>query len=119
MSTTYWIIVSFALFFIGLYLGIYIGRSSEEHEGDESCPLLVDPLKDYVKCMKCKCLLKQQDASKVFYSGYGFYEYFCQADAPAYSRVEAKGYGMRNESAFFGEVEVDALGVPVGYTKKK
>jgi len=70
-----------------------------------------------VKCEECKHLIERSDAQeiKVAYSwsrDKGVY-YYCPMHKKSYDRVLEGFWGI----LYFGEVEMDKNGTPIGYTK--
>jgi len=72
---------------------------------------------EVVKCDKCSSLVSLDDAQKV--SGvHGTQEYYCDEHKVPYNKKRYFYDGTTGERiAFYGEVEMDEKGTPIGYTK--
>lgn len=69
---------------------------------------------EVVSCKTCKCLLMKSNAPKVDILGrFHSIEYFCEVHKPAYQ----ERFLFINCGTFFGRVQMDEDGTPVGYKK--
>jgi len=79
----------------------------------------LDPFADKVKCYECRHWIDKSDAQKVEASG--FYDgdrWYCQLHKKPYSRVRTYAFADL-ATRFFGEVEMNKDGTPIGYKKIK
>ena len=67
-----------------------------------------------VKCEECKCLLEKRDAQEVDFRAFmvDSQNYYCEVHRKPYSSV-TDFVGKK----YFGEVEMDKDGTPIGYVK--
>lgn len=76
-----------------------------------------DPFKDRVKCQECKHWIDRSDASIVkTVSSWGIHEYwYCPMHKKSYNSF----FSGHPKNIYFGEVQMEEDGTPVGYIRKK
>lgn len=85
-------------------------RDNKEKEG------FPDPFADKVKCDECKHWIDKSDAQQVSCTGlYNFIRSYCPLHKKPYSKVTKWSHPYR----YFGELEMNEEGIPIGYEPVK
>ncbi len=87
----------------------------KKKESDDS----VNFFTDKVKCGECRCWLDKSDAFPVDVNVGLVVIYYCCPHKKPYRRVLTSGMFGESRIKYFGEVEMDSMGMPIGFKKEE